>query len=232
MENRYILVDYENVPVKSLALLQGHGWRVKVFLGKANTKLSTDLAVAMQSLGERGEYVRLHATGPNALDFHIAYFLGQLLAAEPKAHCFVISKDKGFDALIARLAGEGKHIARHASIDEIAEFKAAKPRPAKAPVAATAIPTAVPRTATRRRTPAKPVASAHDANLDRVLENLAARARSRPATLKTLLGTIQNQVGKDQPPAEAQRICNALVARGIVEVTGSKVRYHLPAVSP
>ena len=92
MNLHYVLVDYENVPVKSLALLQGEQFRVCVFLGKNNTRLDTELVMAMQKLGDRAQYVKLTTTGPNALDFHIAYYLGKLVSADATGHFHVISK--------------------------------------------------------------------------------------------------------------------------------------------
>lgn len=62
----YVLVDYENVQVKSLELLKGEHFRVRVFLGPNNTKLPVDLVLAMQELGERAEYVVLETSGRRA----------------------------------------------------------------------------------------------------------------------------------------------------------------------
>lgn len=78
--------------------------------------------MAMQALGNKASYVRLTSTGPSALDFHIACYLGRILAQEPSARCTVISKDKGFDALIAFLKGEGHAVERSASIDAMPEL--------------------------------------------------------------------------------------------------------------
>lgn len=250
MKNHYILVDFENVPVKSLAKLAGTEVRVKVFLGKNNNKLSTDLAMEMQSLGDRAQYVRLTATGPNALDFHIACYLGRLLAQEPGARCTVISKDKGFDALIKHLNDEGHAVSRSVSIDAIPELKGAAParksRAAAAPVPAkpqvptkAAKPAAEPKpksTSPRART--EPAArrarsttakAPADANLDLAIAHLVTRHKSLPAKMKTLIGTLEARFGKDAPEGEAERVCALLIERGIVTETGGKLEFNLPA---
>ena len=72
MKTNYVLVDYENIQVKSLTLLKDECFRVRVFLGPNNTKLPIELVLAMQDLGERAEYIVLETSGRNALDFHIA----------------------------------------------------------------------------------------------------------------------------------------------------------------
>lgn len=54
MKTNYVLIDYENVQVKSLALLKSEHFQVQVFLGPKNLKLYRDLVVAMQEFGDRG----------------------------------------------------------------------------------------------------------------------------------------------------------------------------------
>ena len=63
------------------------------------------LAAALQTLGSSAEYVTLETTGANALDFHIAYYIGVLSSQDPSAFFHVISKDTGFDPLIKHLKG-------------------------------------------------------------------------------------------------------------------------------
>ena len=47
----------------------------------------------------------MEGTGHNALDFHIAYYLGLLVAKHPADRFVIVSKDAGFDPLIAHLRG-------------------------------------------------------------------------------------------------------------------------------
>ena len=100
MKINYVLVDYENVQVKSLELLKEDCFQLRVFLGPNNTRLPIELVLAMQRFGERAEYIVLDNSGRNALDFHIAYYLGALVSKEPLGFFHIISKDTGFDPLI------------------------------------------------------------------------------------------------------------------------------------
>lgn len=125
MNPQYILIDYENVQVKSLALLKGSNIQVRVFLGPSNTKLSTDLVLAMKELGDRADYIVLDAGGHNALDFHITYYLGRLAALHAGADFYVISKDKGFDSLIKYMNKNGVSCARAVSIADLPMVKKA-----------------------------------------------------------------------------------------------------------
>jgi len=103
MKNNYVLIDYENVQPKNLAILNGHEFRVMVFVGANQTKVPFELASALQALGRNAEYVKIGGNGSNALDFHIAYYIGQIAEKDPDAYFHIISKDSGFDPLIKHL---------------------------------------------------------------------------------------------------------------------------------
>ncbi len=79
-----------------------------VFIGANQTKVPFEVAQAMQAMGSNAEYVKIAGNGSNALDFHIAFYIGQLAAADPTAFFHIISKDSGFDPLIAHLKIEQK----------------------------------------------------------------------------------------------------------------------------
>lgn len=119
MRTNHVLIDYENVQRKNLALLSQEHFRVIVFIGASQTKLPVDLVTAMQMLGSRAEYVRISGNGPNALDFHIAYYIGRLSGRDPAAYFHVVSKDTGFDPLIAHLKAQGIQAKRSASLDGV-----------------------------------------------------------------------------------------------------------------
>ena len=78
MKNNYILIDFENVHPKSLEILNGHPFKVIVFVGANQAKVPFELVMSMQALGDNAEYVQIAGNGPNALDFHIAFYIGQL----------------------------------------------------------------------------------------------------------------------------------------------------------
>ena len=119
MNTSYVLIDFENVHVKTLALLKGDKFRVKVFLGPKNAKLPVELVLAMHELGQSADYIQLGVSGANALDFHITYYLGKLTAEDPHGHFHIISKDTGFDSLLKHLLGKGLHCKRSASIEQM-----------------------------------------------------------------------------------------------------------------
>ena len=127
MRTNYVLIDYENVQPTDLAMLRDGPFKVKVFLGPNQSKISVALAAALQSLGANAEYVLLEAAGSNALDFHIAYYIGVLSTQESSAFFHIISKDTGFDPLIRHLKAKGVFSQRSTSIASMPYFKPALP---------------------------------------------------------------------------------------------------------
>ena len=122
-KTNYVLIDYENVQPPDLALLKDGPFKVKVFLGANQAKIPITLAAALQQLGANAEYILLASSGSNALDFHIAYYIGNLSAQEPSAFFHVVSKDTGFDPLIAHLRTKGMLAQRSTSISSMPCFR-------------------------------------------------------------------------------------------------------------
>lgn len=127
MRTNYVLIDYENVQPQDIELLQGGPFKVKVFLGPKQSKISVTLAEALQPLGSNAEYVLLETAGNNALDFHIAYYVGVLSCEDPAAYFHIISKDSGFDPLIKHLKRRKIFAQRSTCIADIPYFKSALP---------------------------------------------------------------------------------------------------------
>jgi hypothetical protein len=86
-----------------------------LFLGPNNSKLKKALSV--QPVNERLARVEITRSGKNALDFHIAYYLGKLASEDPRGCFYIISKDKGFDLLIRHLQCLHISISRLKSIE-------------------------------------------------------------------------------------------------------------------
>lgn len=212
-----MLIDFENVHVKSLGLLEGEHFRVMVFLGPKNTKLPVDLVLAMQAFGERAQYVTLETSGTNALDFHIAFHLGRLVAEEPGGFYHIISNDTGFDPLVLHLKGRKIFSARSASIEEMPCFRAE--------VAAS--PKGAPEIVAMQRTTSDP--ESFDELCTRAIAHLRAMKAAKPAKTNTLHSTIKAKLGKDVPASTVDMVCSELVKRGHVKVSGKAVSYALPA---
>jgi hypothetical protein len=107
------------VQPKNLAILNGHDLKDIIFVGENQAKIPFDLASALQSLGNNAEYVKIDGNGPNALDFHIAFYIGQIAEKDPNAYFYIISKDSGFDPLIRHLRKIKTFVQRQKELAEI-----------------------------------------------------------------------------------------------------------------
>jgi hypothetical protein len=105
MIRRLLLVDFENISTFDLSRLEPDV-DIVVFVG-ADQKVPLTLYDAAAALGDRVIWLKMGGTGHNALDFHIACYLGRVLEISKKYACYVLSRDKGFDPLLKYLNGIG-----------------------------------------------------------------------------------------------------------------------------
>ncbi|MBV6416602.1 MAG: hypothetical protein CMLOHMNK_01210 [Steroidobacteraceae bacterium] len=207
MTETFILIDFENVQPKNLAQLRSRPVRLKIFVGSQQAKVPFDLAQTVQALGERAEYVQIAGTGRNALDLHIAYYIGRLVAQHPDAQIYILSKDRDYDILLKHLHAQGIHCRRVTSLDDIPAVKsAAAPRTASAP---------------------RPANSPPPDRLAPVISHLRNLKASRPRRLKTLASTLKARFVKDGNERDVEALIDALRGRGTIIVEGMNVTYKL-----
>lgn len=128
LRTNYVLIDFENVQPEAMSLLCQEHFKVIVFVGATQHKIPFEIADALQRMGDRARYVKISGNGPNALDFHIALYIGELAAADPTAYFHIISKDTGFDPLIHHLKDKKVFAARSKDVADIPFFKASNTR--------------------------------------------------------------------------------------------------------
>ena len=124
VRTNYILIDFESVQTGSLEQLTDERFKVKVFVGASQAKLPFEVADSLQQLGSRAEYIKISGHGPNALDFHIAYYIGRLAVEEPSAYFHIISKDTGYDPLVQHLRSKKILASRAETIADIPALRA------------------------------------------------------------------------------------------------------------
>ena len=212
MKTHYVLIDLENIQPEHMSVLDGHNFKVIVFVGENQSKLSFDLVLAVQNLGENAEYIKIKGNGPNALDFHVAFYIGQLSKENSDGHFHIISKDKGFDPLIKHLESKKILAQRHKDINELPLLKPASATK-KEPVQVSS-----------------PANSAIKANhVQRIVDFLRSRGNAKPRKLKTLSNSINSLFSKKLAEDELNALIDELVRRGIVIVGNDKtnVSYQL-----
>jgi hypothetical protein len=123
LRTEFVLVDFENVQPKDLAPLNGGRYKIKVFLGAQQAKVPLATAQALQGFGTHAEYIQISGNGSNAVDFHIAYYIGRLAATIPDARFYVISRDTGFDPLLKHLKDQKISCERLTSLAAVGSAK-------------------------------------------------------------------------------------------------------------
>ncbi len=205
----HVLIDYENVQPTDMRLLDRDDIRVRVFVGANQKSVSTELVTQLQPMGPRAQYLRCSGNGSNALDFHIAYYIGKLAHEDPHGYFHIISKDTGFDPLIAHLREQGIACHRSNAIACMPLFKAKAKPPATTVEAAAA--------------PEKPTTPAQ--RLQRIRQTLAKMGTKRPVKLASLKNHINAQFQNTLKPPELDALLAALQKAGLLKIEGAKVAY-------
>jgi hypothetical protein len=248
MSLTYILIDFENVQPEAadLRLIRGPDYRVRLFHGPHQNRIDMGIAKALQPLGSQVEFIQSERSGKNALDFHIAFGLGQLVGGSvtsPTPSRFVIvSKDGDFDVLIDHVVSLGHDAIRVPSVrdalsagtasevalpvtesDKVQLKKKSSSKPEtilKKPLAASPV-----------KKPAKAASPSPDAVKEdpyrRAVDYLRDHPRNRPATLQKLEVHFTTALGKGTTAQLVKAIIDRLQSDGIVVVVGTKVEYKL-----
>jgi hypothetical protein len=132
MKELHVLVDYENVQpsLEALAKLASGFTDVWLFYGPHQAKQ----AQAFAGSNERVTLVPRSGKGSNALDFHIAFYLGYVAAKHPDAELVVVANDRGYDPMLAH-ARMLEFRARRVGYKAPVAKKAVVVKPAAAPAA-------------------------------------------------------------------------------------------------
>ena len=195
----HVLIDWENVQPKEedCRALVPEATDVWLFHGPNQKNVSGHY----RSFGDRATEVRVARTGKNALDFHLAFYMGYIAAKHPGSRLVVLSNDKGYGPMldhakelgfVASQSGFGKLKPARAPRKVAARKTAAKKTASKKTAgskAATPAPATRKRAAKKSATAAKKAAPAHRQPAAKTpaapVKNLAATADKTTAPAKT-----------------------------------------------
>lgn len=216
----HVFVDFENVQTLDFT---GFGERIiklTLFLGEKQKRLDTNLVEQLLQHAANVEMVRLTSVGKNALDFTLSYYLGRAVSGDPTGFFHVISKDKGFDPLVAHLRRRHVKASRHADfsavIEHIAKGRTTTPTNEKTGSAALAPPPIF-------QSAALP---APNLSIDDVLTHMKRQRAHQPTRRDKLCTMLKSHFHLGDPKAE--EIITTLTERGVVTVDGKgKVAYKL-----
>jgi hypothetical protein len=203
----HVFVDFENVPSVDLTPIADLPVTVTVLIGGAQNKLDTNLALQIHAHAAKIRPVRLAASGRNALDLTLAYYLGRAVLERAATEFHIVSQDKDFDPLIAHLRSQHLQISRSESFATLPFLASSKP----------AIPTKERRAAQKKPAPAsKPAA---DDRTDRVFARLSNPLNAnRPSTEVTLRAYLRSTLGKESSEQKVEAVLGELIAKRVLSV--------------
>jgi hypothetical protein len=179
----HVFVDVENVKVIDPVVIGSKNLRLHLFLGPHQKKLDVEVVEKLLEHSQAVQMIRSPKSGKNALDFVLAYHLGQAVQGDPKGYFHIVSKDAGFDALVDLLKSRHVRVKRHDDWTALNLHAQAKPAAEVVSPAAAARP-------------------ALSEAAQKLLENLRKNLKGRPKKEKTLIAHAVNFTGKDKPDAE------------------------------
>ena len=208
MSETILLVDYENVGRVDLNAIPP-GVRVPFFFGASQKSVPTEFLKAALKLGDRFLPIDIEGQGKNALDFHIAFYLGEYLTQSSRSVCVILSKDKGFDPLIKHLKVRGFHVRRAVTLGE------AFPAPPSPVVAKVKVPA--------KQVAAKPIAQDPFVLTLEWLKKLP--KKNLPRKRKGLVAHIFTHYGKKIPEDKVEGFIDQLIAQGKIRELNGAVTY-------
>ena len=235
--HNHVFVDYENVQALDLSVIGSKGVTFTLLVGPQKKKLDVELVEQLFAHAASVELVRLTASGRNALDFTLAYYVGRAVAADPAGFFHIISKDTGYDPMIEHLRSRHVRIRRHndfstltfsaaprlnePATDERSPATPTEPKPkalvANKPLKKTSVPVRKP-------------TSLDDKPSARVLEHLRTHPNNRPKHRKTLVSHMSALLGKQPAEGGIEKLIDELVEAGHIAIDAKNaVRYTLPA---
>jgi PIN domain len=194
-----LMVDYENVGHLDFATVPPDV-RVAFFFGTSQRTVSTAFLKSAVQLGERFVHIDIDGRGRNALDFHIAFYLGEYLTVSPQTRCVILSNDKGFDPLIQHLRGRKLSVQRVATLEEA--FASARP----------------------------PATAGEDTPifLEKAVHWLSGMQNNkRPRKRKGLVAHLRSHFGQKIPESEIQKLVDRLIAGKQLSEMNGAITYHL-----
>jgi len=201
---RVLLVDYENVSKVDLGAIPS-GVRVPFFFGASQKKVSTEFLRDALKLGPLFVPINIQGQGKNALDFHIAFYLGEYLARNRDSQCVILSKDTGFDPLIAHLKNRGFNVRRTATLGG-------------------AFPSG--ESTTRRASTSEAAPEGAWLRASSWLDGL--QRNRRPRKRRGLVASLYSHLSKKVPAAQIEQFVDRMIAEGRISESNGALSYNFP----
>jgi len=184
---------------------------VHLFLGPTNKKLDVEVVERLLEHSQAVKMIRSPKVGKDALDFVLAYHLGQAVLTDPKAYFHLVSRDEGFDSLVELLK------ARHVKTRRHSDWKEMEAALKNGPTAVNG--QAIANGATKQAMnggPEKSPLLSHEAV--KFLVNLTKSAKNRPKKKATLVTHAKSLLGKGANDGDGEKVVAELLKAGHLKI--------------
>ena len=214
----FVFVDFENVPVIDLGLVEGKPVHVMLLIGKKQTWLDLPLVRQIHRLAAQVELVEVGASGRNALDLTLACYLGQAVERTPGVDFHIVSKDKDFEPMIAHLQQKGVRVARHDRFESLPFLAPKRNVRSKPPIiTAKAVAETKPAAGPKAVAPARPEPVAD--RFSKLIQQMkGGGAANRPKKRSTLEHHIAAFYGNKLTPDEVSGQIEQLIRRRVIAI--------------
>lgn len=186
----WVLIDSENLGMLDLQPLSKLEVNVVLFAGHQQKSVPFDLFKQSIEMKAKLSVVKSPSGGKNALDFQMAFYAGRIAERDPKANFNFVTKDTGFDALVAQMNQSGLSACRVPALSDLPLLlgETAKGFSFMEIVAQTS-------DFLKKQSP-----------------------NSRPRKRKTLLSSLTAYLSKKLPAEKVEKVVEELVAQGKVSI--------------
>lgn len=201
-KQNYVFIDFENTQAIDTKRLSGLPVRIVIFTGQNQKTLSIDLVKRLLEF-QGAEIYESCGIGKNALDFQLAFYAGRIFEREPEAVLHIVSRDKGFDPLVAHIKSQKRSCSRVDNFSALPFFQVTNNKP----------------TAEKEDYTTYTISHRVDFALTRFSKTPAI---SRPRKIKTLKSSLNSHFQKQLSEADIDKIVNELIARKHISIGASE----------
>lgn len=221
----YVYVDFENTQAINLALIHNKPIRVTLLVGEKQKQLPLTLVQHLLQYHAKVNLIEITTTSKNALDFVLAFHIGQTVALNSQGYFYIVSQDKGYDALIKHLTERKIKAERYTEFSLLPLFNKQPLNPAPHPIPnplsdsqLTVIPQA--KQIIPIPTPTVPEAA------KLILEHLRKNTSNRPSRYASLMTYTQSYLRNVSPTVESKAVVEQLIKQNLIRLDDQqKVQY-------
>ena len=203
----HVFVDFENVPSVDLSPIADLPVLVTLLIGGVQNKLDTDFVEQIHAHAAKVRFVKLSASGRNALDLALAYYLGRAVVENGQPEFHIVSRDKDFEPLLTHLRAKNVKVSRSESFAALPFLSSSVPEP----------------TLKERRVPQKKTSVATKVTLAGRVAKVVARLSNpqnlnRPSTERPLRAHIGTALGKESSEQRIEDVVVELCAKRVLSI--------------